>query len=341
MVLLRSARFIHRTVANIPNLTKDHTIPGHVALLQGPLFRHIHVLRPIPGFELSTNDKGISLEKQGQQETSKENRLRLVHESKSRPPLVVLLPWLMSKPKHIKKFSSYYLGHGFDVLSVRTTPGQTLWPLKGSQVVAADIVSFLELNPQYNQLVIHGFSVGGYIWGEVLVRLTDLGIARGSPSPSPYDALAARIKGCIWDSACEFTELPRGVSKALFPNQNMLQNALESYAKYHMKVFYEKATQHHIRASQLFHSAAIRSPALLLFSKSDPIGTATANIALYKEWKDLGMQVYTKCWEKSAHVAHYLNHPHEYIAEVTSFLQKIRLIPDEEKNQEKVKVKNV
>ncbi|XP_071454227.1 transmembrane protein 53-B-like [Hetaerina americana] len=341
MVLLRSARFIHTVVTGIPKLIKEQVIPRHVAALQGPLLRYIHVLRPIPGFELSTNEEGIRLEKVEKQEANKDKRLRLIHESKTRPPLIVLLPWLMSKPKHIKKFSNYYLGHGFDVLSVRTTPGQTLWPVKGSQLVAADLVSFLELNPQYDQLLIHGFSVGGYIWGEVLVRLTELGISRGSPSPTPYEALAARIRGCIWDSACEFTELPRGVAKALFPNQNMLQNALESYAKYHMKVFHEKATQHHIRASQLFHSAAIRSPALLLFSKSDPIGTAKANIALHKEWTDFGIKVYTKCWEKSAHVAHYLNHPHEYIAEVTSFLQSINLIPGEEKNKTKMKVTNV
>lgn len=49
-------------------------------------------------------------------------------------PLTVILAWLMSQQKHIQKYAKYYLDNGFDVLTVRTTPQQLLWPVGGSQV---------------------------------------------------------------------------------------------------------------------------------------------------------------------------------------------------------------
>lgn len=49
-------------------------------------------------------------------------------------PLTVILAWLMSQQKHIQKYAKYYLDNGFDVLTVRTTPWQLLWPVGGSQV---------------------------------------------------------------------------------------------------------------------------------------------------------------------------------------------------------------
>lgn len=49
-------------------------------------------------------------------------------------PLTVILAWLMSQKKHIHKYAKFYLDNGFDVLTVRTTPWQLLWPATGSQV---------------------------------------------------------------------------------------------------------------------------------------------------------------------------------------------------------------
>lgn len=49
-------------------------------------------------------------------------------------PLVVLLQWLMAKPKHIKKYAELYIDHGYDVMAVTVTPWQVMWPTKGTQV---------------------------------------------------------------------------------------------------------------------------------------------------------------------------------------------------------------
>lgn len=39
------------------------------------------------------------------------------------------------------------------------------------QVVASDILKFLEQNKSYSPMVLYGFSVGGYLWGEVMVQM--------------------------------------------------------------------------------------------------------------------------------------------------------------------------
>lgn len=49
-------------------------------------------------------------------------------------PLTIILAWLMSQRKHIHKYAKYYLDNGFDVLTVKTTPWQLLWPVSGSHV---------------------------------------------------------------------------------------------------------------------------------------------------------------------------------------------------------------
>ncbi|XP_071454229.1 transmembrane protein 53-A-like [Hetaerina americana] len=298
---------------------------------KGQCLRSLHIVRPALGMELISK-AGVKLQKTDEQ--AKEKKLRLIHNNTSRPPLVIILPWLMSKPKHVGKFINYYLGHGFDVLQVRTTPNQLLWPTKGANLITEDFLSFLESNPEYDRLLVHGFSVGGYIWGYSLVRLLEKGQLPKSDKDaiSPFDALSKRVSGAIWDSVCDFDGLPTGVSRSLFTPGSMLCNALESYLRYHLKVFHEQATQYYIRTSQVFHSSPARCPSLLLFSKADLISTTRTSLGLYNVWTELGMPVFTKCWEKTPHVGHYAKHPQEYIATLNSFLEKIGLIGFQESN---------
>lgn len=58
-----------------------------------------------------------------------------------------------------------------------------------------------------------------------------------------------------------------------------------------MKTFRDAATVHYEVASQTFHSTLLRSPALMLFSKTDPIGTEESNKKAYENWEKLGLKV--------------------------------------------------
>jgi hypothetical protein len=58
-----------------------------------------------------------------------------------------------------------------------------------------------------------------------------------------------------------------------------------------MRTFYDGATCHYIRSSQMFHGSIVRSPALFLMSKRDPIGKPESNQRVADNWEALGIQV--------------------------------------------------
>jgi hypothetical protein len=233
-------------------------------------------------------------------------------------PLAVLLSWLQARPKHLRKYAKLYLDQGFDVAVISINPWQLLWPSKGSQYVANDLVKFLFNNPYYQQVVLHGFSVGAYVWSECMVHMQkDL---------TKYQQLFERICGQVWDSAADITEIPVGVPKALFPRNQPLQKALKQYMLYHLKTFHEPATQHYIRGSQMFHTNLIHAPALFFVSKTDPVGAEESNIRVRDSWISMGINVTWKCFDRSPHVQHFMKHRDEYVMTLFNFLQSINMI---------------
>jgi len=243
-------------------------------------------------------------------------------------PLVVLLSWMLAKRKHIYKFADYYVAQGFDVLRISISPWQLLWPTKGTQVVASQLVKFLDVNKSYAPLLVHGFSVGGYQWGEVLVELAS--------DQKRYQHILDRIAGQVWDSAADITEVWFGFPMAVFPKNLVLQNAMKQYMIYHLKTFDKVATCHYVRSSQLFHTNLVKAPALILLSKSDPVGAEKSNQRLREDWENLGIKVYWQCWDKSPHVAHFQRHRKEYIEKLDGFLSDLRLLKSPLKLQAKL-----
>lgn len=233
-------------------------------------------------------------------------------------PLVVMLSWLMAKRKHVYKYADFYIYKGFDVMNVAITPWQLLWPVKGSQIVAADILQFLDKNKLFAPILLHGFSVGGYLWSEVLVQL--------AAERNRYSHILDRIHGQIWDSLADVTEIPEGFPVAVFPRNNVLRSALKQYITYHMKTFDKEATCHYIRGSQMFHTNIVKAPALFLVSKTDPIGTEKSNLRARDNWEQMGIQTYWKCWDKSPHVGHFRHYPEEYKDELEKFLENVGLV---------------
>ncbi|XP_011639162.1 uncharacterized protein LOC105428505 [Pogonomyrmex barbatus] len=239
-------------------------------------------------------------------------------------PLLVILTWLLSKRRHVMKFVNLYMEQGFDVAVVSLTPWQLMWPVKGSRLVAEDLLTFLKQNESYQQILLHGFSVGAYMWGEALDLIQS--------NKDKYPNIADRIVGQVWDSIADVSQIAIGFPRAVFPKNMMLQSMLRKYVEYHMKTFHQQATQYYIRSSQVFHTASIiRVPALLFVSKTDPVGAVTSNLILRDTWESLGVKTYVKIFEESPHVAHFYTYPKEYITELYAFLQKLNLIQNEEK----------
>ncbi|XP_058118374.1 uncharacterized protein LOC131286122 [Anopheles ziemanni] len=232
-------------------------------------------------------------------------------------PVVLIISWLNARQKHLAKYAELYIDQGFDVFVAQITPWQLLWPVKGTQLVAAEIVKFLKNNEFKNGLVLHGFSVAGYLWGECLVH-----IARDLAN---YQVVLDRVTGQVWDSAADITEISVGVPTALFPKNPTLQNALRKYMLYHMKAFHEPATSHYIRSSQMFHTNLLRCPALFLVSKTDPVGTVEANTRVKDSWEQSGVKTTFHCWDRSPHVGHFMKHREEYIDVLFHHLRQLNL----------------
>lgn len=83
------------------------------------------------------------------------------------------------------------------------------------------MVKFLENNVTNNPLLLHGFSAGGYVWGECMVHM-----ARDS---ARYEHVLNQINGQIWDSVVDISEVHLGVPKAMFPKNYTLQKAASNY----------------------------------------------------------------------------------------------------------------
>ncbi|CAK1588970.1 unnamed protein product [Parnassius mnemosyne] len=229
-------------------------------------------------------------------------------------PICIMINWLLARQKHVMKYASLYLNQGFDVISVSCTPWQLIWPIKGSQLVAADLVKLMSANENGQPMVVHGFSVGGYIWGEVCAQIMK--------NRELYQPVVDRITAQVWDSAADITEITVGVPMAVFPKNNIMQKTLKAYMEYHLKTFHDVATTHYIRSSQLFHTNLCRAPALFLLSQSDPVGAESSNRAVYDSWCKMGIKCTWQCWDRSPHVQHFIKHREEYLELLMAHLRE-------------------
>ncbi|XP_073954788.1 uncharacterized protein [Choristoneura fumiferana] len=140
-----------------------------------------------------------------------------------------------------------------------------------------------DVNDTYSSLCVHGFSVAGYLWGEVCVHALK--------DPKTYQPVLDRVAAQVWDSAADISEISIGVPKAVFPKNQIMQKTLKTYMEYHMKASQPAAPRHYIRSSQMFHTNPCRAPALFLLSKSDPVGAERSNRAVHDSWREMGTKV--------------------------------------------------
>ncbi|XP_055380465.1 uncharacterized protein LOC129611366 [Condylostylus longicornis] len=236
-------------------------------------------------------------------------------------PLCLLFSYMLAKKKHLLKFAKIYTDLGFDVLLVEITPWQLLWPTKGSQLIANDTVNFLYNNQEkYSPMIIHGFSVGGYQWGELMVIMS-----RDLPK---YQPVLDKFRAQIWDSAADISEISVGLPKAIFPKNLTLQAALRNYAIYHLKTFYQAATVHYARSSNFFHFPLLKAPALFLVSKIDPVGSVPSNWSVKEDMESIGIKTTWQCWDDSHHVMHYLKYPDQYLDLIYKHLRETHVLED-------------
>jgi hypothetical protein len=232
-------------------------------------------------------------------------------------PLVMVYGWLVAKAKHIHKYGDFYLGKGFDVLHIKIEPMQLLWP-ETAQTVIQQVVDFVDSRKE-QPLLVHGFSVGGYLYGETLVKFHS--------DPRMRKEIGYRLVGQQFDSPVDYEGVPAGFSKAVTPVP-VLQKTLEGSIHAYLRMFPKKVMQHYHRSSAMFHENPFRTPSLVLNSESDPIGTPGPIKVVTDKWKANGVPVTIKTWKDTPHVSHFHHHPVQYINALSNFLSDIKLIDD-------------
>ncbi|CAG2116469.1 unnamed protein product [Medioppia subpectinata] len=237
--------------------------------------------------------------------------------SDGRRPLVVFFAWMLAKDQHIEKYRNLYFKRGFDVLTVKTSPLELIFPTRGSQKVAENVMNFMhEKRSDYPSVVVHAFSVGAYQFGEVLVHLQRNGTVLAD--------LAHTVKGVIVDSVADMNVIPVGLSRAVTKN-SALRAVFKAMISTHMKLFYSIATKHYAASSEAYKNNVFRCPSLIICSKRDIVGNAEDNRKVMDRWRENNIEVQWKCFENSTHVGHLHKYPEEYKHEIDSFLKKINL----------------
>jgi len=232
-----------------------------------------------------------------------------------RRPLTLIFSWMLAKDKHLEKYRQLWFRRGFDVLTVRTSPLDLLLPPVGGRVVAKNLVKCLsELNSQYNEMVVHAFSVGGYQFGETLLQL------RGQEC----DDVLNSIKGVVLDSMVFTEDAAPGLSRAITLNP-ILQPMIETSIHGFLKLFDKVSVKNYEKASQMIFNPLVKYPGLFFYSMDDMVSNVETNKKLAQNWRKLGNRVDSVCWEHSTHVLHYRDHQSEYEQRLDRFLKSLNL----------------
>lgn len=233
--------------------------------------------------------------------------------------LVVLMSWLEAKEKHIEKHRQFYLDRGFDVLNVKTSPMDLLLPNVGSKKISQDFVRFL-VEKQYSDVVLHGFSVGGYMFGQVLLDID-------KQDEQVRNRLLQSIRGLIFDSVVTFEGTCKGVAKSITTNR-YLAKLLENLLKLYLILGHNIATKHYLMSSEKVWSGPLKCPSLFLLSKDDRISDYRIIQRLAKVWNDLGIETQLFQVDSAPHVQIFNKHHAAYVEKVESFLKHIKVNQD-------------
>ncbi|KAG5845199.1 hypothetical protein ANANG_G00136290 [Anguilla anguilla] len=233
-------------------------------------------------------------------------------------PLLVLFPWLGSRPKALSKYCEIYFRVGFDVLIVESELSQFLWPRWGLEY-GANILDLLQDDRFVSRpLLVHAFSIGGYLFAQMLTH-----IAR---DPQRYRGVTERVQGQVYDSLVDgsLERIAVGLGKSMFPN-------FEGLVRWLSLLYFralEKQTLEQLNSAVVeFWNNPITAPSLFFYSEDDPLCDPRKLEELMELWSKRGTPVQCRKWARSIHAGHLRQHPQEYLTTLEHFLCTLNLVP--------------
>ncbi|CAL8358830.1 unnamed protein product [Lota lota] len=231
-------------------------------------------------------------------------------------PLLLMLPWLGSRPPAVAKYCETYFRLGFDVLMVQSNVTDFLWPRWGLEN-SERLLELLHSDRFVSRpLLVHAFSIGCYTFSQMLVHV--------SQNPEKYQAFTGRIKSHVYDSAVvgSLEKMAKGLGITVFPRCEKL---VKKASLLYFSAFKHQTVDHFNRAIEVFKNTPVRAPVLFFFCENDPLSDHLAVEEILDLWRKRGMDVTGKCWADSTHAGHIKRHPQEYQLILDNFLYSLKL----------------
>ncbi|XP_014003968.1 uncharacterized protein [Salmo salar] len=233
-------------------------------------------------------------------------------------PLLLMLPWLGSRPQAVAKYCEIYFRTGFDVLIVESEVSQFLWPRWGLDY-GARVLDVLQSDRFVSRpLLVHAFSIGGYTFTQLLVHM--------SHDTQKYHSFIKRIKGHIYDSLVlgSLERMATGLSKNLFPR---LESLVKRASILYFRAFKCHTVDYFNTGIDVFRNNPVTAPALVFFCQNDALCDPESMEEIIAYWRKRGMEVTDRKWEESTHAGHLRRHPQEYLSTLETYLQSLSMVP--------------
>lgn len=244
-------------------------------------------------------------------------------------PVACLFGWVGAPEKALRKYASLYTRRGVDVIALMLRPAHVAMPVSRARAACSGIVDALSQDDTSSRpLIIHGFSAGAYMYGNLLLELD----ARGAAGL----ALSQRICGCVWDSPVDLDGVPFGLSRAVMDgskpgssegsvSQRLLQATLEAYLHPSgpMREYYQASSDAmHGKTFAAGFSSPLAVPSAFIYSEADTVTRVQDIETVCSEWRAAGSDVEVAVFEGTKHVMHMLADPARYEAVVGRVLEK-------------------
>ena len=237
-------------------------------------------------------------------------------------PLVVILGWNDCKLRHLEKYSNIFQSKGWSTICVPAKSFNTFFrsgtALKKIGLYIVEVIKDQTQNDQTQNdqpVLLYAFSNGGCgIYFHLAEALTNI--------DSPH-LNSVNVIGSIFDS-CPVNPTIESVRRVqLSITENVRSPILRAMIWYPVGLLLPLLVKINPLLQRFFHDLAkipLGCPQLFLYSKADHLALPEDIEEHIADRRVLGIQVFSKCWDNSSHVQHYIKFPEEYVKLLEDFV---------------------
>ena len=231
-------------------------------------------------------------------------------------PLVVILGWNDCKSKHLQKYSDIFEAKDWSTIGLPTKSFNTFFR-SGTEVkqIGHYIAEVIKNNTKKDQPVfLYSFSNGGCA---VYFHLAEALTNKDGPH---YNSV--NIVGSIFDS-CPVKPTIESVRRVQISiTEHMRNPILRPIVWYTVGLVLPTLVKINPVLQRFFYDLGkipLKCPQLFLYSKADHLAFCDNIEEHMNDRKAMGIKVFSKCWDDSAHVQHYMKYPEEYVKLLDKF----------------------